>query len=176
MISDWPAFLMSLVIAISQQPGDRAKKHPPKINEPASEERIATLEERVGHKLPADYKAFLRASDGFTNFVGRGGVMNTAELLEEFDQSKGYESYAELLRKKLLFDDEIGFGLDLSQVLLIIQWGGSPTAIFLVVDPKSGSYGRVIEYAPNQKRELDSFSSYMEESLQFFEARKRKVH
>jgi cell wall assembly regulator SMI1 len=56
---------------------------------PATDERIEQVEKKLGIEFPADYKAFLKLTNGFGGFVGESHIIfNPVE--EIIEQTEGY--------------------------------------------------------------------------------------
>ncbi|ROH89401.1 SMI1/KNR4 family protein [Stagnimonas aquatica] len=157
----WVELLTAFCLAAGEQ-GAAWKARPPQWNEPATEEQIHALEKTIGVELPGDYKDFLRTSNGIRNYVPGADLPGTEDLKEfVISRSHKYGTYAKAIRDAFLYDDEIGFGIQDDEVLMIYSAGGSSGAIFLVVSPKSRAHGNVVVYLPGEPAIYPSWLSYM---------------
>ena len=96
--------------------------------EPVDEARIAALEERLGKRLPASYRAFVGASDGWRHI---GEFMYTMRGIDEIDWFSTADP-----RMVEIFDDTEQPGSIMARALLISKEGD---AQYWFLDPEDAS-------------------------------------
>jgi cell wall assembly regulator SMI1/tellurite resistance protein len=80
---------------------------------PASEERIAAAEERLGHRLPPSYRTFLRVSDGWRHAGGFVWLLAGTE---------GLRRHEDAARMAEFYQGELGENSAPEEVLLAGMW------------------------------------------------------
>ena len=119
----------------------------------ASEEKIADTEDRLGYKLPGEYRSFLLYADGWKYFLQNVSVFGTSDLLggELHDEAEGLLEVAKEVLPPLDYDLDSFFPIAASMIqidLFVIGKVGSPWE------------GQVIWIAGDIIDEYESFLEY----------------
>ena len=134
----------------------------------ASEEKIADTEDRLGYKLPGEYRSFLLYADGWKYFLQDVNLFGTSDLLggELHDEAEGLLEVAKEVLPPLDYDLDSFFPI-----------AASMTQIDLFVIGKVGSLweGQVIWIAGDIIDEYESFLEYFRSMVAYNKRRATKL-
>ncbi|UOQ51188.1 SMI1/KNR4 family protein [Hymenobacter cellulosivorans] len=172
----WPQLLAQLnQLALAAEPDlltDSQWPQPWIGREPASAADIAATEQRLGLELPADYKAFLQASNGLVNFSGVDPELLPVAEINWYKQAESAELYAHTQTYPDVESDEEQaiIGPYLERAVLISSLDQEQLLWLIAPTEPSGQWQTwfFAAWQPGETR-YPTFRAYVEEQLQALE-------